>query len=175
MLDLGRIHGHKLSKYAPEGLRDRTPTRRPTVAERLAEQASLGKPITFDDVMMSPANDGEEVHGGWDVLATRPTPRSNDSNDSITPRVRSAFSGITLSCEMSTAKSTETALIKVAPQESCNVPQKTASHRCAVSMFSSPPSLVRRWRSTVSLAKTLASLHSTSERATTNSPPFLSS
>ena len=102
---------------AREGLNPRTPTIGLTVAERLAEQASArGGVITFDDVPMSPAVDFvEEVHGGWDVAVhiNRNTTPRNTTADSIVPRVRSAFSGTTMSCEMQLDKSTETALIKV--------------------------------------------------------------
>ena len=52
----------------------------------------------------------DEVHEGWDVAHhSIPTPGSV----AVVPRVRSAFSGITLSVEMNIDKSTETALIKV--------------------------------------------------------------
>jgi len=80
------------------------------VAERLAESVEHNT-LTFDDIDAD--GDGFIDRGEWDVavLHRRPTPRVSAS--AALPRVRSAFSGVTMSCEMNLMKTAEAGVFKV--------------------------------------------------------------
>ena len=79
------------------------------------------KKITFDDIDIN--GDGVIDRKEWDEVATRKEAMSRRTSQppprrtSIMPRVRSAFSGITLSCEMSLEQTAAVALTRVAQSQ----------------------------------------------------------